>query len=130
MIKRISECLDLSEVLNYSKEKLVQLGEIISSSSQKVYQIAVLNLQTLKEVGSDSLECFVQMMRENRKLVVKMLSLNGEILSDFFQKVDYEFYYSKDQSVKPVTLLKGIFNDLSEEKKRDEQEELETTQDI
>ena len=87
-----------------------------------------MNLSTFKEVGGDSLECFVEIMKENRKLLGKMLSLNGEILSDFFQKVDYEFYYSKDQSVKPVALLKGIFNDLSEEKKRDEQEELETTE--
>lgn len=62
----------------------------------------------------------MQMLSENKKLLVKMLSLNGKILSNFFEKVDYEFYYSKEQSVKPVTLLKGIFNDLSEEQKREQ----------
>ena len=126
LIKRIADCLDLSEVLNYSKQKLGQLKEIISSSSQKVYQIAVLNLDTFKGVGGDSLDCFMKIMTENKKLVVQMLSLNGQILSNFFKKVDYEFYYSKDQSVKPVTLLRGIFNDLSEEKERDENQELVT----
>lgn len=33
LIKNIADCLDLNEVLNYSKEKLAALGNIISSSS-------------------------------------------------------------------------------------------------
>lgn len=44
-----------------------------------------------------------------------MIRLNIEILKNFFYKMDYTFYFSKNKSFNPIRILKNIIDDLKVE---------------
>lgn len=55
------------------------------------------------------------LFKENWKFVFDLLTSNEEILNEYFNKVELEIYTSEESSVKPMSFLRNLYQELHKE---------------
>lgn len=59
-----------------------------------------------------NIENFKIIFNENWKIVSSMLEVNEKLINQYFQKLDVEVYYGKNNVANPVEYLREVYNDL------------------